>query len=209
MELVLPSTAQESGKLNAQQAHAKALEKFEAAIQSYEKRDESEVAGENDILFLGSSSIRLWETMADDLKPWPVVRRGYGGAKFSDLAVFAPRLLKAHRPRAVAIYVGNDITGNVNEDKTSEEIVRLFESVVASVRNQHAAAEIFLIAITPTPKRFAVWPQTKEANAKLKEACERGKRLHFIATESQYLTSDGKPKTELFRGSTTSERGWL
>ncbi len=197
--MAFTAMAQEPANSQAQQAQRKALEKYEPAIRDYEKLDQSEIAGEHDILFLGSSSIRLWESMAEDLKPWPVVRRGYGGAKFSDLAVFAPRLLKAHHPRAVAIYVGNDITGNANEDKTPEEIVHLFESVVASIQKQHAAAEIFLIAITPTPKRFAAWPQTKKANASLKQACERGNRLHFIETESYYLTSDGNPKPELFR----------
>jgi lysophospholipase L1-like esterase len=197
--LFLPSFAQESDKTKAQAAHERALEKFEEAIKSYEKQDESEVASKNTILFLGSSSIRLWESMAEDLKPWPVVRRGYGGAKFSDLAVFAPRLLKAHHPRAVVIYVGNDITGNAVEDKSPEEVVQLFESVAATIRNQHAPAEIFLIAITPAPKRFEVWPKTKEANTKLKQACERGERMHFIETESKYLTSSGEPKPELYR----------
>ncbi len=197
--LFLPSFAQESAETTPEDASTNALEKFEAAIKSYEKKDESEVAGENSILFLGSSSIRLWESMAEDLKPWPVVRRGYGGAKFSDLAVFAPRLLKAHHPRAVTIYVGNDITGKAETDKSPDEVVRLFESVVASVRKQHAPAEIFLIAITPAPVRFEAWPKIREANAKLKEACVRGERMHFIETETKYLTANGKPRPELYR----------
>jgi len=130
------------------------IAKYEKDISAWEKCDETEVANESSILFLGSSSIRRWESMPTDMAPWQTVGRGYGGAKFSDLAVFAPRLLVAHHPRGVVVYVGNDIVGKPESDKKPEEVVRLFGIVAEAVKKQAPEAEIFLIGITPSPSRF-------------------------------------------------------
>lgn len=170
---------------------------YEKDIAAWEERDKTQVAGETSILFLGSSSIRRWTTMPTDMAPWPTVGRGYGGAKFSDLVVYAPRLLKAHHPRAVVIYVGNDITGNA-QDKKPEEVVRLFSIVVDAVKAQAPKAEIFLIAITPSPSRFKAWPEIQVANHQLNEFCQRDPKLHFIVTHPSYLTADGQPRPELY-----------
>ena len=132
------------------------------------------------------------------MAPWPVVGRGYGGAKFSDLAIYAPRLLAAHHPRGIVIYVGNDITGKADQDKAPEEIVRLCGIVVEAVKKQAPNAEIFLIAITPSPVRFAAWPKIQAANQQLKEFCQKDSKLHFIETHPSYLTADGQPRPELF-----------
>ncbi len=175
-----------------------AIAKNESAIIAWEKRDQTEVADESSILFLGSSSIRRWESMPKDLAPWKTVGRGYGGAKFSDLAVFAPRLLAAHHPRGVVVYVGNDITGKPEQDKKPEVIVRLFGEVVGAIKKQVPQAEIFLIAITPAPSRFKAWPETQAANKQLKEYCEKDSKLHFIETHPSYLTADGQPRPELY-----------
>lgn len=191
--------AQESSPATkATDAVKQAVEKFESAIVAWEKKDKTEVADRTSILFIGSSSIRRWESLPKDLAPWKTVGRGYGGAKFSDLAVLAPRLLAAHHPRGVVVYVGNDITGKPEQDKKPEEIVRLFSVVVGAIKKQVPQAEIFMIAITPAPSRFKVWPETQEANRQLREYCEKDSKLHFIETHPSYLTADGQPRPELY-----------
>ncbi len=172
--------------------------KWEKDIVAWEKKDLTEVADENSLLFLGSSSIRRWTTLPKDLAPWPCIGRGYGGAKFSDLAIYAPRLLAAHHPRGVVIYVGNDITEKTELNKTPEEVVRLFSIVVDAVKKQVPKAEIFVIAITPSPKRFQAWPDIQAANTQLKAFCEKDSKLHFIETHSLYLTAEGQPRPELY-----------
>lgn len=175
----------------AEKQWAKEMERIKAL-------DAKQSDPENAVLFIGSSSIRLWDDIAEDMRPWPVIQRGYGGAKFSDLAVLADQIIKPHKFRALAIFVGNDITGGA-ADKTPEEVVRLFKHVVATARRYEPDAPIFLIEITPTPSRWAAWPKIKECNAALRQACEEGKNLHFISTASEYLGADGEPKAELFR----------
>jgi hypothetical protein len=178
-------------------SYRQAAAKWEPDIAKLETLNASESPVPESILFLGSSSIRLWKNVKSDMAPWPIIQRGYGGAKFSDLAIHVPRLLKGLEFRAALIFVGNDITGDQN-DKSPEEVVRLFDSVVRSIRKARPHATIFLLAVTPTPKRFAVWTQIREANAALKKHCDALPACHFIATEQAYLTSDGQPRPELF-----------
>ncbi len=201
--LIAISCSQDSISVSAQEldpfkVYREVAAKWEKDIAAWEEKDKSEVADESSILFLGSSSIRRWTTVSKDMAPWPCVSRGYGGAKFSDLAIYAPRLLAAHHPRGVVIYVGNDITGKPDLDKSPEEVVRLLGIVVDAVKKQSPNAEVFVIAITPAPSRFAAWPQIQAANHQLKAFCERGKQLHFIETHPFYLTAEGEPRPELF-----------
>ncbi len=172
-------------------------DKWEAEIVKLEKLDQQQPDPRDPVLFIGSSSIRLWKSLAEDMAPRTVINRGYGGAKFSDLAVYVDRLVQPHEFQAVVIFVANDIVGK-EEDKTVMEVARLFKYVVARVRAKSATAPIFLIAITPTPSRFKAWPQIREANEALEAACKAEPLLHFIATEKHYLDGEGKPIPKYF-----------
>jgi hypothetical protein len=171
--------------------------KWEKDIIKFEQLDISEKDPANAILFVGSSSIRMWSTLKDDVAPYPVIQRGFGGSKFSDLAVYADRIVYSHQFRALVIYVGNDITGD-KADKSPEEVVRLFCAIVKTVRKKNADQPIFLIEITPTKSRWAVWPTIKQANLLLKGMCSKLHNTYFIETASAYLNKDGEPRNDLF-----------
>jgi hypothetical protein len=83
--------------------------RWEPDIAALEALDGREADPPDAILFVGSSSIRLWDSITADMAPWSVVRRGYGGARYRDLCHFAPRLVANHDPRAIVVFVGNDI----------------------------------------------------------------------------------------------------
>jgi len=166
-------------------------------ILNFEQRDKSEKDPENAILFAGSSSIRLWSTLKEDVAPYPVIQRGFGGSKFSDLAVFADRIIYPHQFRALVIFEANDITGN-SADKTPAEVAKLFVDIVRTVRRKYADQPVFVLEITPTPSRWSVWPKIREANQLLKDACTKLHNTYFIETSADYLNKAGEPRSELF-----------
>lgn len=178
--------------------YEEASKSWEPEIQRLEALDKTEKDPNNAILFIGSSSIRLWNNIAKDMDPYPVIRRGYGGAKFSDLIFYTERLVYPHDFRALVVFVANDIS-NTAEDKSPEEILRLFKEVVRIVRVQNPQKPIFFIEITPTNSRWEKWDQTKRANDLVKKYCESKPNLHFIETAESFIGADGKPRTELFR----------
>ena len=153
--------------------------------------------GEDFILCLGSSSFRLWSTISDDMAPYKIVNRAYGGAKYCDLAIHAPKLVEGLRFRAAMIFVGNDITGK-ETDKTPEEVVHLSKIVIDVVRKQRPNAPVFLIAVTPSPSRFQHWPRIKQANQSLEKLTAKEANTFFVATQNRYLNQQGEPRAELF-----------
>ena len=175
-----------------------AVERWEEDIKKLEALDRTESDPDGAILFIGSSSIRLWDTMAEDMAPWKTIRRGYGGAKFTDLAVFVERLVAPHECSAVAIFVANDISGS-DDDRTPEEVLELFQYVVAKVQELKPNRAIFFIAITPTSSRWGVWDQIEKANKLISDYCEANAGLHFVPTAADYLNEEGIPNDELFR----------
>lgn len=175
-----------------------AAKSWESEIQKLVALDNVEIYPDDAVLFIGSSSIRLWDNIRNDMAPYTPIQRGYGGAKFSDLIFYTDRLVYPHDFKALVVFVANDIA-NTADDKTPKEILELFQEVVRIVRIKHPQKPIFLIEITPTNSRWEVWNETKKANELLKEYCRKTDNLHFVDTAEHFVGADNKPRTELFR----------
>ena len=176
---------------------------FEQEVSLLESLDLEEKAGEKDLLFIGSSSIRLWDNIQVDMYPYSSVKRGYGGAHFYDLIHFSERLVKNHYPKAILIFVANDITGsndftNLVGDISPNEVKKLFRYNFKSIRRIHKHIPIFLIETTPTPKRWKVWNKILQANKKLERFCKQETNLYFISTRDKFIGNDGLPIQSLF-----------
>lgn len=172
--------------------------KWEPDIRAFEQLDATRTYDPNAILFVGSSSIRLWKSIDADMQPYPVIQRGYGGAKFTDLLYYINRIITPnHRFRAMVVFVANDINGG-NSDRKPKEVQKSFQKLVKEVRKHHKSEPIFFVEITPTPSRWKVWSQTKDANLRVAKFCNRKKGVEFIATSHRYLDNFKQPRKELF-----------
>ena len=170
---------------------------WESDIEKFEQLDISKSYPSDAIIFAGSSSIRLWSTIGKDMLPYNVIQRGYGGAKLSDFAVYADRIIYPHDCQAIVIFIANDISGGEN-DKSPLEVSQLFKKTLYIIRRKYKDVPVFWISITPTPARWHVWPEIKEANEMIKKICEDNRNTYYIDTEKFFLTTSGLPKNELF-----------
>jgi hypothetical protein len=170
---------------------------WEKDIAELEHRDSLESDPPEAILFTGSSSIRLWSSIEDDMKPYSIISRGYGGAKLSDFAVYCPRIIYPHQFKAMVLFVANDIGGG-EKDKTPEEVLDLFKYIVKQVRVRYKDEPIFFVQITPTNSRWKVWNKISEANNLIKDYCSHENNLHFIETAKHFIGPDEKPRSDLF-----------
>lgn len=176
-----------------------AQKKWGKAMEDFDTLNKAEQDPDNAVLFIGSSSIRRWETMKTDMAPYPTIRRGYGGAKFTDMAVFADRVVSPHQYRALVMFVGNGVVGQPT-DHTPDQIEALARHIVSVSRQHQPGAPVLLIEITPCESRFAAWPKIRAVNARLREVALSTPHTYFIPTASHYLTPDGTPRPELFVG---------
>ena len=63
------------------------------------------------VIFVGSSSVRLWSSLAEDFPEYATYNRGFGGSTFPDLLYFHDDLIAKHQPDAVVIYEGDNDVG--------------------------------------------------------------------------------------------------
>ena len=166
-------------------------------IEAFEKLDETRVYPDDAILFIGSSSIRLWKTLEEDMKPFNVIQRGYGGAHFRDMVFFTERILADHKLSMVVCFVANDISGS-SRDGTPKEVLGLFKLFVKQVREKHPTIPILQIAVTPTKSRWKYWDKINQVNNLIKAYYEKRENLYFVNTVPAYLDKDGQPKPEWF-----------
>ena len=203
--LVLPLLIYWNASACAQQTDLDpSIAKWEKDITKLEELDLTEPKTAQSVLYYGSSSIRRWATIADDMAPWPAIRRGYGGAKLPDVIHYAPRIVAPHigtenpnRCRAIVLFVANDITGK-NKDAAPKEVGNRFARLHEWVRKQDPTVPIFWIEVTPTEKRWAQWPQISEATKQIAKVIDTDPNTHLIPTAGAYLGLDGEPRAELF-----------
>lgn len=171
---------------------------WEPSIARFDSLNRVEIYPENSILFVGSSSIRMWETIDEDMAPYHVIQRGFGGAKYSDIAYFAKRLIYPHHFMALVLFAGNDFCG-VPLDKSPEEIATLAGYIVDVVRKKYPDVPIFFVEVTHSPKRAHLMRQVHAENMWLKRIAMERKNVYFIETFSTMKDSLGQPDSSLFR----------
>jgi len=171
---------------------------WESSIVAFEEQDKNTGYTEEAILFIGSSSIRLWQTLAKDMAPYPVINRGFGGATMVDVLHYAKRILASHEPRAIVLFVANDITGKVN-DPSVDEAVERFRQFLRQVITQLPDVPAFVVAVTPTESRWQAWPTIRKLNNRLAKQCDKMSDVVFIPTENIFFGSDGRPISQFFR----------
>ena len=72
--------------------------RFDKAIQNFEKWDSKNSFPKDAILFVGSSSIRMWKTQ-ESFPDLTLINRGFGGAHISDVIFFVEQtVLKYNAP---------------------------------------------------------------------------------------------------------------
>jgi lysophospholipase L1-like esterase len=145
------------------------------------------------IVFVGSSSIRLWD-LAGSFPNLPVINRGFGGSQISDSVAHAELLVIRHKPRTVILYAGdNDLAGG----KTPQQVRDDFKAFVAKIHAALPATRVAFIGIKPSLLRWALIAQVRQANALIREYCDGDDRLGFVDVDGPMLGWDGKPRRDL------------
>jgi lysophospholipase L1-like esterase len=171
---------------------------FERQIAAFEKADRLNPPKAGVIVFTGSSSIRFWDTLANDMKPLDVINRGFGGSQIAQVNQYASRIVLPYQPRAVVIYAGdNDLS--FPWLKTPEQVLGDFEQFVEIVHAQLPDTWIYFVSIKPSVRRWSSWQKIKKTNDLIADYIRTQPRAQFIDVDAAMLDAQGKPRPELFR----------
>ena len=169
--------------------------KWENEIAAFEKADREHPPEKGGIVFVGSSSIRLWKTLAQDFPGLPVLNRGFGGSEVADSVQFAERIVIPYAPRQVVLYAGGN---DLNAGQPVEKVIADFKAFAGKVRAALPEAEIDYISIAGNPARWAQVDKVKAVNSAIEAWMKEQPRMKFIDVFSQMLGADGLPKPEIF-----------
>jgi lysophospholipase L1-like esterase len=170
---------------------------WDAEFAAFASRDIEHPPAAGGILFVGSSSIRLWTDLEAEFGTSAgVLKRGFGGSQLGDCVKNLERLVVQYRPRTVLVYAGdNDLAAGV----APAEVRRRFEAFVEGVRRTLPDTRIAYISIKPSPSREALLPQIRATNALIREFAADQTNVAYIDVFTPMLDDAGAPRRELFR----------
>jgi len=169
--------------------------KWEKEVAALEARDSAGPNAKGAIVFVGSSSIKRWTTLAEDFPQHRVLNHGFGGSQLRDAAHFAERLVTAFEPRFIVVYAGGN---DINAKRTAEQVFTSFQDFVAAVRAKQPATPIAYISIAGNPKRWAQVEKVKKANALIEGYTKTQPYLQFIDVFPAMLGVDELPLPHIF-----------
>jgi lysophospholipase L1-like esterase len=172
-----------------------ASRKWEKEVTAFEQRDKESPPPSNPVVFVGSSSIRLWKSLEQDFRGLPVINRGFGGSQLSDAAHFVDRLVLAYQPRFIVVYSGGN---DLNARRTPEQVFEAFRLFVERVREKQPTTPIAYISIAGNPKRWSQVAEVIQANALIEIYTKQQPHLLFIDVFHAMLGVDGLPRPDIF-----------
>ncbi|NOX55065.1 MAG: hypothetical protein GXP27_11640 [Planctomycetes bacterium] len=170
-------------------------ERWEKAIRAFEEQDRQQAPPKKAILFVGSSSIRLWD-LKQSFPDLVTINRGFGGSVIADSVYFAERIILPYEPRIVVLYAGDN---DIARGDSPQQVVQDFLRFVGTVHERLPQTKIVFIAIKPSLSRWHLADKMKKANDAIRRLTRKDDRLEFVDIWTPMLGPDGRPREELFR----------
>jgi lysophospholipase L1-like esterase len=168
--------------------------RYAAEIRAFAEWDSRNAVPAHPVLFVGSSSIRLWRTH-ESFPDLPVVNRGFGGSQVSDVIHFADRVVFPYKPSVIVFYAGDN---DVAAGKSAQRIFDDCRRFIGLVHARQPATRVVFLGIKPSRARWSLWPEAQKANDLLADFCKSDNRLLFTDLGTPLLGPDGRPVADLF-----------
>lgn len=163
---------------------------FASEIAAFEQADRASPPKPCALLFVGSSSIRMWRSLAADMTPYRVINRGFGGSTIADVNQHFDRVVAPYRPKAIFFYAGEN---DIDAGKSPIEVRAEFERFLQKKDRALGATPVYFISLKPSKARFAQMAKQAEVNAAVRQLDRRRADLHFVDVASAMLKA-GKPR---------------
>jgi lysophospholipase L1-like esterase len=186
-----------AGALHAGGAVAAPLDtRWDASLAEFDASDKQRAPAAGGIVFVGSSSIRLWPDLESRFGQLPVIKRGFGGSRLADCASHVDRLVNRYKPRHVVVYAGDN---DLAEGSTPADVLASFQSFVSGVREAVPEARISYVSIKPSPLRANLLESVREANRLIRQYTEAHPgQLDYVDVFTPMLDQAGTPRADLY-----------
>jgi lysophospholipase L1-like esterase len=173
------------------------INRYDADIEKFIQLDQRNSFAEDAILFVGSSSIRYWET-ANAFPKLPIINRGFGGASLPEIVYYYDDVIKKHKPSMLVVYCDIDVEAG----KSPTFAVNAFKKLINKVEQDFPTMPVLLLSMKPTLIDDVLGENVRNnkilTNKMLDSYAKSKENIHFVDITSDMLTQDDKLKTEIF-----------
>mgnify|MGYP001572754440 CR=1 FL=1 len=175
-----------------------APDKWEKDIAAFEAQDKENPPPKDGIVFVGSSSIKLWD-LKKAFPDLPCINRGFGGSEMGDSLRYADRIVIPYAPATVVVLAGGN---DINSGKTPEKVCADYKELTAKIHAALPKTKIYFITLTPNVKRWAQEAKWGVLHGLIEAHTKTDPRLGFINAFPKLLDAQGKPRPEILRADT-------
>jgi lysophospholipase L1-like esterase len=160
----------------------------------FDREDAAHLPAEGGIVFVGSSSVRLWN-LAKSFEGMPTINRGFGGSEASDAVALADLLVVKYQPKVVVFYSGdNDLAHGKSPSVVASDVERF----VSLIREKLPDAKIILLSIKPSLARAALRDKQHEANLAMEKVARSTPNVRYVDVGRCLLDDQGEPRGDSF-----------
>jgi lysophospholipase L1-like esterase len=167
---------------------------YESEVQTIERGLARRAGGYRPPVFYGSSSFRLWDTLAQDFDS-RVLNLAFGGSTLEACDYFFARLVPPAHPRSLLLYAGDNDLG---DGRSVEGTLASFHSLAERLARSLGAIPFGFVSVKPSPARYAILGRIRRLNELVRGEIERRPSGYYVDVFSAMLDSTGKPRTEFF-----------
>ena len=175
---------------------AAAPEAWTKEIAQLTAHDATNPPPQHGIVFVGSSSIRMWSSLATDFPGLPVINRGFGGSELADSVYYFDRIVLPYQPRTVVLFAG---TNDIWAGKTPEKVLADFQAFRAKLHAALPEARLLYLSLTYAPSRQRVHDTFRTTNRLIAAECAKDPRCTFVDVSTPVLDANGHTRPELYR----------
>lgn len=147
------------------------------------------------VVFYGSSSFRLWNSLSDDFPDQSILNLGFGGSSIVACNYFFEQLIPPSKPSSLVFYAGDNDIGN---GANSNDIARRFNTFLQLCDQFVPQTPVTFVSIKPSIERQHLVPTIQQANEKVKGLISARPNTYYLDVHSAMLNEDGSVKTEIF-----------
>ncbi len=168
---------------------------FQEEIEAYSKSDDDSFPPTNAILFVGSSSFRLWHNIEKYFPDHTIINRGFGGSGLNDLILYEKKIITPYKPKQIIIYCGeNDIAMGA----TATEVLVRFTELFNTIKRQLPGVSVAFVSIKPSPSRAKYQRIIEDANIMIRQFLSSYPETVYVDVYHPMLDDEGNPRKELF-----------
>jgi lysophospholipase L1-like esterase len=145
-------------------------------------------------VFYGSSSFRLWDTLATDFDP-RVLNLGFGGSTLEACDHFFNRLVPPVHPRSLLLYAGDNDLG---DGRTPEQVFASFRSLADKVAALPGGVPFGFVSIKPSPARGGIIDRIRRLNDLVRSSIGSIPNAYYVDVFPFMLDRSGRPDAALF-----------